>query len=270
MQPRVSPAGAVAPAAMPSPPLRVFWAPGCSSCLRTKEFLARHGIPFESVNVAAQPGAMEELQRLGARSVPVLAIGSRYVYCQSLTDIKTFLELDIADDERLPPAELARRVNVVIRKALGFVEQMPDDVLDGPFRNSWAPPRGLAHHVFRVVEAFLEALEERCELTYEMTMRGTHEVMPGQNVSAYGEAVLQRFNRWWAAHGDTGFEAIQPTYWGAQSLHEVFERTTWHAAQHARQLMVVIDAQGDMVNDPLTPDDLAGLPLPEKAWDDDK
>ncbi|MDR5781399.1 glutaredoxin domain-containing protein [Caballeronia sp. LZ065] len=251
-------------------PLRVFWAPGCSSCLRTKEFLTRHGIAFESVNVAAQAGAMEELRSLGARSVPVLAIGTRYVYCQSLADIKTFLELDIPDDTRLTPAVLVERVNLTIMKALGFVRQLPDDVLDGPFRNSWAPPRGLAHHVFRVVEAYLEAVEEQRELTYEMTMRGTHEVVPGQDVLTYGEAVLARFNRWWQRHRDDDFSVMQPTYWGEQSLHEVLERTTWHAMQHARQLTVVIEAQGHAVRDPFMPADLAGLPLPEKAWDDDK
>ena len=32
-------------------PLKVYWQPGCSSCLKTKEFLLEHGIPFESVNV---------------------------------------------------------------------------------------------------------------------------------------------------------------------------------------------------------------------------
>ncbi|MFT4438159.1 glutaredoxin domain-containing protein [Caballeronia sp. 15715] len=249
--------------------LRVFWAPGCSSCLRTKEFLKRHGIAFESVNVVADPAAMDELHRLGARSIPVLAIGERYVYCQSLADIKTFLDLDLPDDVRLPADVLVERVKIVLKKAIGFVRQLTDAVLDGPFRNSWAPPRGLAHHVFRVVEAFLEARDEACELSYEMTMRGTHEVLPGEDVIAYGQSVKTRLDAWWTSNRDADFTTIQPTYWGAQSLHEVLERTTWHSAQHARQLMVVIEAQGQTVTDPLTADDLAGLPMPEKAWDDE-
>src|SRR5690606_4512263 len=33
------------------PAIKVYWAPGCSSCLRTKEFLTKRGIAFESVNV---------------------------------------------------------------------------------------------------------------------------------------------------------------------------------------------------------------------------
>lgn len=35
-----------------STPLRLYWQPGCSSCVRTKEFLQKRGVTFESVNVA--------------------------------------------------------------------------------------------------------------------------------------------------------------------------------------------------------------------------
>lgn len=39
-------------------PLKVYWQPGCSSCLRTKEFLTKHGVPFVSVNVMADELAL--------------------------------------------------------------------------------------------------------------------------------------------------------------------------------------------------------------------
>ena len=31
--------------------LKVYWQPGCSSCLKTKEFLLANGMEFESINV---------------------------------------------------------------------------------------------------------------------------------------------------------------------------------------------------------------------------
>lgn len=31
--------------------VKVFWQPGCSSCLKAKEFLARHGVDFESIKL---------------------------------------------------------------------------------------------------------------------------------------------------------------------------------------------------------------------------
>jgi len=38
-------------------PIEVFWMPGCSSCLRMKEFIERTGVPYEEVNIAANPTA---------------------------------------------------------------------------------------------------------------------------------------------------------------------------------------------------------------------
>ena len=55
--------------------ITVFWQPGCTSCLRTKEFLRTHGIEFESVNVRDDQQAMARLAGLGARSVPLVARG---------------------------------------------------------------------------------------------------------------------------------------------------------------------------------------------------
>src|SRR6186997_2175743 len=126
-------------------PVRVFWAPGCTSCLRTKEFLAKQGVPFESVNVVADPTGMAQLQALGARSVPIVARAGRFVYAQSLADVAQFLALDVRLDARLSPGVLVERVNIVVAAAMRYVRQMSDAELDGPFRNSWAPPRGLAH-----------------------------------------------------------------------------------------------------------------------------
>jgi arsenate reductase-like glutaredoxin family protein len=44
--------------------VRVFWQPGCTSCLRTKEFLTRHGVDYESINVHGNDAAMADLPGL--------------------------------------------------------------------------------------------------------------------------------------------------------------------------------------------------------------
>ena len=41
--------------------LRVYWRPGCSSCVKIKEFLTNLGVEYESINVSARPEAMEEI-----------------------------------------------------------------------------------------------------------------------------------------------------------------------------------------------------------------
>lgn len=260
---------AVADTAAEQPPVRVYWAPGCTSCLRVKEFLRSRGQTFDSVNAAAEPDAMDRLQSMGARSVPVVERGGRWVYAQKLADVCAFLGLAACDDTPLPAPVLAQRLDVVLAAALRYAAQIPAATMDAPFRNSWAPPRGLAHHVFRIVEAFLEAIDDGIELTNESIMKGTHEVAPGQDVLGYGQAVRQRFARWWTTVASGRFSAPMPTYWGNQPLHLVLERTTWHSAQHTRQLMVVLDSLGLPIDGPLTATDLAGLPLPASAWDTD-
>jgi hypothetical protein len=60
------------------------------------------------------------------------------------------------------------------------------------------------------------------------------------------------------------------TYFGKHPLHVVLERTAWHPAQHTRQLMLILDTLKIEPERRLTPHDLAGLPLPDKAWDDEK
>ena len=51
-------------------------------------------------------------------------------------------------------------------------------------------------------------------------------------------------------------------------MQEFYERTAWHAAQHARQLQLVLESIGLAPDRPLTDEDLAGLPLPTSVWED--
>ena len=56
--------------------IKVFWQPGCSSCLRTKEFLTKQGIEYESVNVQDNAQALAytgETPLPGLPQVPTFA-----------------------------------------------------------------------------------------------------------------------------------------------------------------------------------------------------
>ena len=44
-----------------------------------EEFLTQHGIPFQARNVAEDPAAMAELERLGVASTPVTVIDGEVV-----------------------------------------------------------------------------------------------------------------------------------------------------------------------------------------------
>jgi glutaredoxin len=250
--------------------VRVFWQPGCTSCLRTKEFLARNGVEFESINVHGNPQAMEELRKLGARSVPVVARGDRFVFAQTIGDVIRFLGLNVREPQRLSPAALIAKAEIILPAAARYIRQLPAAELDKPFRNRERPKRVLAYHVFRIVEGFLESMHDGKELTYDRIMEGAPpSVATGEAIARYGEEVLKKFQAWWAANPDKSCRRPMQTYFGNHPVHVVLERTVWHPAQHTRQLMLILETLGIAPDRPLSAADLAGLPLPEKAWDED-
>ena len=250
--------------------VRVFWQPGCTSCLRTKEFLTRNGVDYESINVHGNELAMEELRKLGARSVPIVARGDKFVFAQTLGDVIKFLGLEVRQQERLSPAQLMEKLDLVLGSAARYIRQIPAAELDKPFRNRNRPIRVLAHHVFRIVEGFLESMHDGKLLTYERIMEDAPPALrSGEDIARYGEAVLARAQEWWRSYPDRACQRPMQTYFGEHPVHVVLERSVWHPAQHTRQLMLILETLGIRPDRPLSAADLAGLPLPEKAWDED-
>jgi len=89
----------------------------------------------------------------------------------------------------------------------------------------------------------------------------------GDTIAQYGASVWSRYETWWRGLDDKALSRILKTYYGDTSAHRVFERCTWHSAQHCRQLVAVLDRMGIVANGPLTPEDLKGLPLPERLFE---
>ncbi len=201
--------------------------------------------------------------------MPIVARGKEFVFAQSLTDVVRFLELDIKLHDKLSPQQLIDKLDLVLSAATRYVRQIPADRLEQPFRNRNRPIRLLAHHVFRIPEAFVEAMQERRELTYELIMQPPAETLrTSADIASYGEGVRAAVRQWWATYPDSSCGQMMDTYFGRHRVHEVLERSAWHPAQHARQLMLLLGELGIEPDGKLTPEDLAGLPLPEKAWDD--
>lgn len=246
--------------------IKVFWQPGCSSCLRTKEFLTKQGIEFESIDVHNDPAGREQLEALGARSVPVVALGSKYTFCQSINDVIKFLDLKTKIMTPLSPAELVSRLELVLESNARYARQFSGPAFREPFRNRNRTPAGLTFHVFRVAEMGIEAAQQ-----IELRFEGFDEVPPAdwgpEEIASWGETVKTRLGEWWAGETERSLAYDVPTYYGRRPMHEVLERTAWHSAQHTRQVMLMLESEGVRVDRPLTAEDLAGLPLPDEVWD---
>ena len=211
---------------------------------------------------------LAELRRLGARSVPILSRGDKFVFAQNIAQVVAFLKLDEKAGPVLSPDQLVARLDKFLDAALRIIPQMPDDRLDTETPGRPRAYRRLAHHMFRIPEAFLEA-EAGAVLTQDLSgeVRDPAAMASTAALTAYGRRVRERVAAWRRQHGDTsGGQTIQ-TYYGPQRLHEVLERTTWHVAQHTRQWVMLLGLAGIAADNPLTDADFAGLPMPKEVWD---
>jgi len=248
--------------------LRVYWRPGCSSCVKVKEFLSQLGVDYVSVNVSAQPEAMDELRELGVRTVPVVTRGRDYVFAQALEDVSRFVGKEVRID-RLPEDVLMRKWLVVLEAAQRHVMQIPQERLrelatEGRNRSI----RDLAYHIYQIPDSFLQAIEDsNPDLTAIYNAEPPVEVRTPEDIRAYGARVTARLRRWSSASLRAWLGRTVPTYYGERPLHELLERSTWHSAQHARQIVVVLERLGITPDGPLTAEDYAGLPMPVGVWE---
>ena len=210
-----------------------------------------------------------ELQRLGARSIPVLSRGDDFVFAQNIAQVVNFLKLDEKTGPVLSPAQLVERLERFIDAALRIIPQMPDDRLDTQVPNRPRSYRALAHHMFRIPEAFLE-IAAGAEFTSGLptAVPNDADMASGSALAAYGTGVRRRVAGWWDATADKTCRQQVQTYYGPQNLHEVLERTTWHIGQHTRQWVMLLGMAGMTADRPLGEADFADLPMPKKVWDD--
>jgi glutaredoxin len=246
----------------------VFVQPGCSSCLRTKEFLAQHGIPFRVVDVANDPGGMVELQSLGVRHIPIVALGSEYAYGQDIDDVARFVGVDLPRLRRLSPEVLVQRYDAVLAAAQSSVSQLPDDVLgEHPIPNRPGTIRGLGYHIFRIVQSFLDAVGgSEPDWIVNSMQSPPSSLRTGKDIAAYGDLMRESLGRWWNARTTPITSDTVRTFQGEQSLHWFLERSAWHSAQHARQIEEVLARLGIQPHHMLSREVLDGLPVPERIW----
>jgi hypothetical protein len=210
-----------------------------------------------------------ELQRLGARSIPVLSRGDEFVFAQNIAQVVAFLKLDEKAGPVLSPAQLVERMLRFIDAALVIVPLIPDEKLDTEVPNRPRAYRALAHHMFRIPESFVEIAGGTYfddKLPAEVRDKG--DLASTAALAAYGKRVRDKVEACWRHAPDKSAQQIVQTYYGPQKLHEVLERSTWHIGQHTRQWMMLLDMAGMVFERPLRDADFADLPMPNQVWDD--
>jgi len=210
------------------------------------------------------------LLALGLRSVPVVARGEQYVFGQNLEDVAEFVGLQGTGHTPLPPELLIGKWLTVLHAAQRLICQIPDERLNElVIPNRPRSIRLMSHHVFRIGEAFLETAVDGVEYATQLANVAPKDgtFTTGEEIARYGDTVIVGLEKWWNGLADKSCQHKVKTFFGMQPLHMLYERSTWHSAQHARQLAAVLERFGITPNGPLTAADLAGLPLPERLWE---
>jgi len=199
----------------------------------------------------------------------VLSRGDEFVFAQNIAQVVAFLKLNEKTGPVLSPAQLYERMERYIDSALRMIPQMPDDQLETLTPGRPRAYGRLAHHMFRICEAFTEVAGGAF---FAQAMAGEvhdpNEMASTAALTEYGRRVKAKVETWRATTPDKESQAEVDTYYGKQKLHEVQERATWHIGQHTRQWVMLLDMHGIKADRPLGAADFADLPMPKQVWDD--
>jgi len=144
------------------------------------------------------------------------------------------------------------------------VSSLPASALAHKPANRDRDLRNLGFHVFRLSLAFADGMDMGEYPEGWLQEKAPADLVDGPSIARYGALVRGRLSGWFEGAGESEFTRTIAVYYGPQSGHDLLERTTWHAAQHLRQLHVVTESLGLHPPDPLP--DFTGLPLPASLW----
>lgn len=168
----------------------------------------------------------------------------------------------------LPPGELVRRLDLILAATQRYLGQFPAAALAEGLPGRERTVLDLGYHIFLIPLAFLDAARG-ARLTFDYFERTPGpEMQSADRVAAYGQGVRDALADWWREAEGTRLGTLD-TYYGIHPAETVLERTAWHAAQHARQLMALLEQRGIAPDGPLGAAELDGLSLPEGVYDDE-
>ena len=218
------------------------------------------------MNVEADPDAQQALVRLGVPLVPAVAVGSRAVHGWNPPGYAELLGIAYTPPGKLPPAELAARLDRILETTQALIAAMPDEHLDHRPPQRDRTLRELAFHVVSPRPRVRRRHGHGPLPRGWLQETAPADLIDGPSVARYGALVRGRLAGWFEGAGAGEYARVIDVYYGPQSGHDLLERTTWHAAQHLRQLYALAAELGVRPSRPLPTADFEGLPLPTSLW----
>ena len=200
----------------------------------------------------------------GFDTVPAVAANDEIVSGGVLEEIARVVGFAYDPPNILPPAVLMARWYEILHTAARLIRQVPlsQMTVTSPV-DANRTLFNLAWHVVTIGRVFLLVYDE-----VEARVPRVESIKSGEALGAYADETRELLRTWWTEIGaHDPLERVVESYQGIQSLLEYLERETWHTAQHTRQVAALLEQIGIVPDRPLTPEVLAGLPLPQRIWD---
>jgi glutaredoxin len=246
----------------------LYWATGCTSCLRAKEFLKRNDISFQSHNIAENMAFLDDMEEQGLpRQVPIVKHNNEWVDAQDLKAVADLVDIEY-EAEILPVEELYRRLEIVLEAIEKYTERLPEDKLTGPIADRPRTVGQLVYHAFSIPESFLEHEAGTPLKTYKSEPEWANQST--EVLTTYGRHIQVRLSDWYENEtDDIDWSETADVYYGNPTKHGYLERTVWHTGQHARQLEWILEERCDIEANLLDSELWEGLPMPQKVWNTD-
>jgi hypothetical protein len=226
--------------------------------------LSSWGVSFEGVDLERSPERWDDLKRLGIPSYPATILGERAVHGWNPAALAALVGVQYDEGKRFSADELADKLDTILAANQRVLRQIPASHLGMKHPERDRSVRDLGFHIFRLSQAFRDCREQDRFPETWLREGPAPEMRDGDAVARYGQAVRERLADWYRRPG--WCDGTVHTYYGSHAAFELMERTTWHAAQHLRQMYWFLDRMGIVPDGKLTDADLAGLPFPAEVW----
>lgn len=227
-----------------------------------KEFLSIREIDYVSRDVANDAEARSRFRKLGAEALPTVAVGDRWAPGVDLAQVAELAGIDYVPQPPLPAAVLVERLRRALDAAMRLLGQFPAPRLADKLPNRDRTCIALGNHIVEIAAVYLSVAAGG---GFD---RDASAATPAKELAR--DALAAKAAMIDAKLAETPVDAPErsvQSFFGETTLHAVLERSAWHAAQHARQLAMLLERLGIRPEGALTAGDLEGLPLPAEVWD---
>lgn len=213
------------------------------------------------MNVRDDAARLDELRELGFDVVPVVAWHCKAAHGVDLQQVANLVGLPYEARPELQPVELKQRQIELLGTLANWLDAIPPTAhqiqVPGRDRTIWS----LIEHTCEIACVYrrvasqntpFDAIAADAEVTGSATPAAIKDTINTLQLELSDEA----FN----------YDQLLDTYFGTASLHYILERSTWHIAQHLRQLESLLKQENVAIR-PVDPSLFDGLPMPKEVWD---